>query len=121
MKKGAVKKTVHGKVVRTPKKQVRRKGRRVDTAVLPLQERRPGSGGQSGDLQGLSNIEGAGSESVDELLEEGNAFAADVVAGAGGAGPAGDREGRKHEVAADGEPGESLGQWSGGWRRTRRH
>ena len=36
---------------------------------------------QSGDLQGLRDIEGADSESVNELLEEGNAFEADVVAG----------------------------------------
>ena len=39
------------------------------------------SGGQSGALQGLSDIEGASSESVDELLEEGNAFEAEVVKG----------------------------------------
>ena len=37
------------------------------------------SGGQSGDLQGLSNLAGADSESVDELLEEGNAFEAEIV------------------------------------------
>src|ERR1700688_4897480 len=34
------------------------------------------SGSQSGDLQGLSNLENVDSESVDELLEEGNAFEA---------------------------------------------
>ena len=39
------------------------------------------SGGQSGDLQGLSNIESADSESVGELLEEGNAFEAEIVKG----------------------------------------
>jgi hypothetical protein len=39
------------------------------------------SAGQSGDLQGLSNIEGADSESVGELLEEGNAFEAEIVKG----------------------------------------
>lgn len=39
------------------------------------------SGGQSGDLQGLSNMAGADSESVDELLEEGNAFEAELVKG----------------------------------------
>src|SRR6266700_8201044 len=38
-------------------------------------------GGLSGDLQGLSNIENADSESVAELLEEGNAFEADVIKG----------------------------------------
>src|SRR5258708_22221897 len=36
------------------------------------------SAGQSGDLQGLSNRERADSESVDELIEEGNAFEAGV-------------------------------------------
>jgi hypothetical protein len=41
----------------------------------------PGSGGQSGDLQGLSNVAGADSESVVELLEEGQFFEAEVVSG----------------------------------------
>jgi hypothetical protein len=53
----------------------------LDTEPLELQDRRSRSAGQSGDLQGLSNIESADSESVDELIEEGNAFEADVVAG----------------------------------------
>jgi len=35
--------------------------------------------GQSGDLQGLSNVEEANSESVDELLEEGQAFEAEIT------------------------------------------
>src|SRR5262245_42610381 len=39
------------------------------------------SGGQTGDLQGLSEAEDADSESVGELLEEGNAFEAEVVKG----------------------------------------
>jgi hypothetical protein len=37
--------------------------------------------GQSGDLQGLSNIADADSESVEELVEEGHAIEADAVAG----------------------------------------
>ncbi len=41
----------------------------------------PDSAGQSGDLQGISNIAGADSESVQELVEEGNAFEADAVDG----------------------------------------
>lgn len=36
---------------------------------------------QSGDLQGLSRTEQANSESVDELVEEGNIFEAGAVAG----------------------------------------
>lgn len=39
------------------------------------------SGLQSGDFQGLARSEGADSESVDELLEEGNAFEAGIVEG----------------------------------------
>jgi hypothetical protein len=57
----------------------------------------------------LSNIEGADSESVDELLEEGNAFEADVVKGvedAGDAGDADEMEVRTHEVPQDDVPGE---------------
>jgi hypothetical protein len=39
------------------------------------------SGGQSGDLQGLSSLAEADSESVGELLEEGQALEAEVVSG----------------------------------------
>ena len=66
------------------------------------------SGGQSGDLQGLSSIEGADSESVDELLEEGNAFEADVVKGVQDADDADEREVRTHEVPEDDVPEEYL-------------
>jgi hypothetical protein len=41
----------------------------------------PDSAGQSGDLQGISDVAGADSESVKELVEQGNAFEADVVDG----------------------------------------
>jgi hypothetical protein len=39
------------------------------------------SGGQSGDTQGLSQIEEADSESVEELVEEGQYFEAEAVSG----------------------------------------
>jgi hypothetical protein len=39
------------------------------------------SGGQSGDLQGLSSVADVDSESVGELLEEGQALEAEVVSG----------------------------------------
>ena len=55
------------------------------------------SGGQSGALQGLSDIEGASSESVDELLEEGNAFEAEVVKGVEDAPDADEGEVRPHQ------------------------
>jgi hypothetical protein len=41
----------------------------------------PDSAGQSGDLQGISDVADADSESVQELVEEGNAFEADAVDG----------------------------------------
>jgi hypothetical protein len=64
------------------------------------------AGGQSGDLQGLSNLAGANSESVDELLEEGNAFEAEVVKGVQDAGDADEGEVHTHEVPEDDVPGE---------------
>ena len=41
----------------------------------------PNAAGQSGDLQGLSDIEAVDSESVVELLEDGQSFEAEVVEG----------------------------------------
>lgn len=68
----------------------------------------PSSGGQSGDFQGLSNVERADSESVDELLEEGNAFEAGIVAGVEDAEEHSDREVYTREVPEDDVPGEYL-------------
>ena len=66
------------------------------------------SAGQSGDLQGLSGIAGAGSESVEELLEEGNAFEAELVKGVEDAGDADEGEVVTHEVPEDDVPEEYL-------------
>lgn len=63
--------------------------------------------GQSGALQGLSRRRGADSESVEELLEEGNAFEADIVAGVEDAG-ADEKPVRTHEVPEDDVPEEYL-------------
>jgi len=63
-----------------------------------------GSGGQSGDLQGLSDRRRAGSESVDELLEEGNAFEATVLQGVEDVED--EQEVHTHEVPEDDVPGE---------------
>ena len=87
LKKAAVKTTkAHGKKTtsaKTPaalKTRSREKSQSVDTEAFALEGQRA-RGGQSGDLQGLSNIEGADSESVSELIEQGNAFEADAVSG----------------------------------------
>jgi hypothetical protein len=55
------------------------------------------SGGQSGALQGLSDVEGADSESVDELLEEGNSYEAGIIKGVEDAPNADEEEIHIHE------------------------
>lgn len=67
-----------------------------------------GAAGQSGDLQGLSRREDADSESVEELVEEGNVFEAGVVTGVEEADEADEREVQTHEVPEDDVPGEYL-------------
>ena len=62
-------------------KRVRRDS---DLDVLePLEERGlgPEAGGQSGDTEGLSREELVDSESVEELIEEGQAFEAGIISG----------------------------------------
>ncbi len=108
VKKKAVGKKTIAKMVSVVKKQVREKRKSVDTVAFLPEEPLTRSGRQSGDLQGLSSVQGADSESVDELLEEGNAFEADVVTGVEDAGNADEKEVRTHEVAQDDVPGEYL-------------
>jgi len=92
----------------TAKKRVRGRSENVDIVAFEPAGLGARSGGQSGDLQGLSDREGANSESVDELLEEGNAFEAEVVKGVEDAGNADEREVRTHEVPEDDVPEEYL-------------
>lgn len=68
----------------------------------------PSSGDQSGDLQGLSRVESADSQSVDELMDEGNAFEAGVVGGVEDADEHDGREVHTREVPEDDVPGEYL-------------
>jgi hypothetical protein len=62
--------------------------------------------GQSGDLQGLSRAEDVDSESVEELIEEGQSFEADVVSGVENAPDADQGEVRTHERPEDELPPE---------------
>jgi hypothetical protein len=62
--------------------------------------------GQAGDLQGLSDIEEADSESVAELLEEGQSYEAEVVQGVENAKDPDQGEVRTHEVPEDDVPEE---------------
>jgi hypothetical protein len=65
------------------------------------------SAGQSGDIQGLSNVEEADSESVEELVEEGQNFEAGAVAGVEDA-DASQAEVRAKQVREDDVPLEYL-------------
>ena len=57
-------------------------GTRTYATVAADDERGPeDSAGQSGDNQGLSDVAEAGSESVEELLEEGQSFEAEAIGG----------------------------------------
>jgi len=66
------------------------------------------SGAQSGDLQGLSRAEQADSESVEELVEEGNIFEAGAVAGVQESDSEDEREVRPRELPEDDVPEEYL-------------
>jgi hypothetical protein len=68
----------------------------------------PETGGQSGDNEGLSRSEIADSESVEELLEEGQAFEAGIVSGVENAPDADESEVRTRQFPEDDVPQEYL-------------
>jgi hypothetical protein len=105
-KKAVPKNKRAGKSKRAAEKRVRGKSQTVNTVAYSPEGLGARSGGHSGDLQGLSNLAGANSESVDELLEEGNAFEAEVVKGVQDAGDTDEGEVHTHEVPEDDVPGE---------------
>jgi hypothetical protein len=113
-KKAAVKskspkrKAVSPKSATVAKMIIRGRGRSVDTERFPQEPREARNGELTGDLQGLSNLESADSESVDELLEEGNAFEAEAVKGVEDADEADEEEVPTHEVLEDDVPEEEL-------------
>ena len=89
---------------RAPKRRSTRRQSEVFEQRIPDSR----SGALSGDLQGLSDAESADSESVDELVEEGNAFEADAIAGVEHADDDEEREVHTHEVPEDDVPEEYL-------------
>jgi len=68
----------------------------------------PESAGQSGDTEGLSRAESADSESVEELVEEGQAYEAGVVGGVENAPDADQGEVTTRQVPEDDVPQEYL-------------
>ncbi len=109
---------LRSKTTRKPKKPVRPvrtssrrpRGRADATDERPEYGRGlgPESGGQSGDTEGLSRAELADSESVEELVEEGQAFEAGVIEGIEDAPDADEGEVRTREVPEDDVPEEYL-------------
>jgi hypothetical protein len=93
------------------KKPVRRTRGRAGAAEL-VRFDQPGlgasSGGQSGDTQGLSGLAETDSESVTELLQEGQSFEAEVVQGVENVPDADVAEVRTREVPEDDVPEEYL-------------
>ena len=90
------------------RKRVTSTGLVVETVPLPSGEPREHLDGQAGDLQGLPNRPTADSESVEELLEEGNALEAEAVQGVENALDADQGEVETHEVPEDDVPEEYL-------------
>lgn len=80
----------------------------VDPKRKLRDETGPGAAGQSGDIQQLSDRPLASSESVEELVEEGNAFEAEVIAGVESAPDADQGEVRTRQVPEDDVPEEYL-------------
>jgi hypothetical protein len=90
------------------RKKLTSTGAVVETASFPSGEQLERRDGQSGDLQGLSDHPTADSESVEELLEEGNALEADTIQGVENALDADQGEVETHEVPEDDVPQEYL-------------
>jgi hypothetical protein len=107
-KKARPKKAAPRKKAAQKKRGARGKSQAVGAITFEPKGLGANSGGQSGDLQGLSNSAGADSESVDELLEEGNAFEAEVVEGVENVPDADRGEIKTREVQEDDVPDEYL-------------
>ena len=78
----------------------------VETVQLKRGARTAAAGAGGGDFGGVSVVEGVGSESADELLEEGQAFEAGIVSGVENAPDADQGEVRTREVPQDDVPEE---------------
>jgi hypothetical protein len=109
--KPAAKKATKKKVAAKPKpKPARRtpRGGPAEGEVSSYERRGLGAraGGQSGDTQGIGARPSVDSESVEELLEEGQSFEAEVVQGVENAPDPDQGEVRTHEVEEDDVPEE---------------
>jgi hypothetical protein len=106
--KAAPRKPAARKPAPAPPSKKRSGSQRAATPVFPQRGESSAHTSDAGDLQGLSSAAGADSESVDELLDEGNAFEAEVVKGVEDADDADEAEVHTHEVPEDDVPEEYL-------------
>jgi hypothetical protein len=106
-KAAAAKKPAAKKAASTSRKPVQRANQSANRA-FPTEKPSTLWGRQSGDLQGVSGSGEADSETVDELLEEGNAFEADAISGVEEAGDKPERPVRTRQVPEDDVPDEYL-------------
>jgi hypothetical protein len=88
------------------KKRVRGKSETANRLVLERKGLGADAAGQSGDIEGLSGTASADSESVAELVEEGQSFEAGVVRGVEDAPDPDESEVTTHEVPEDDVPSE---------------
>jgi hypothetical protein len=107
-KKKGLKSAAGRRTASAPDKEVPKKRQGRSAPAFSREAAEPHSGEESGGLQGLSNAESADSESVDELIEEGNAFEAGVISGVEEADGEDGREVHTREVPEDDVPGEYL-------------
>ena len=122
-KRGAKRVTAKGNAIRkAPKQKTARKSaasrrpareaqvvlgsQSVETVPLKRQARAAAAGTGGGDFGGVSVVEGANSESPEELLEEGQTFEAGIVSGVENAPDPDQGEVRTHEVTQDDVPEE---------------
>src|SRR5215831_3492466 len=105
-KKSSTRKKTRAAKTRKATRKPARKGSSSPSRTLSRPSIQPRIGEQSGDLQAISRRERAASESVEELLEEGNAFEANVVTGVEEAEDYDEREVHTREVPEDDVPGE---------------
>jgi len=92
-------------------KQQIHEGIRTYTTVSTGEQSNPAdSAGQSGDTQGLSDVAEAGSESVAELVEEGQSFEAEAISGVENSSDPDGAEVHTKQVPEDDVPAEYLGR-----------
>ena len=106
-KKSVLKKAAARK---SPAPKIRGKADGAELISYKNPGRGAGTGGQSGDTQGLSGVAETDSESVKELLEEGQAYEAEAVGGVENVPDADEGEVRTHEVPEDDVPEEYRGE-----------